>query len=125
LTPGAAKRKFATCSPTPEDERDQRADEWRVFRRDYYFTQRELTNQLECSRRTVINIEHGALTYPSVALLRRFHYLQRKFVYEHRREEDVTEASRLEREALEKEGEARASAQLAAQQYRVEALFRR
>lgn len=113
--------------PTPEDERerDQRALEWKSFRRDYYFTQQGLADQLQCSRRTVINIENGEVVFPRPDLLLRFHYLRQRFVYERRRDEDVAEARRLEREALEKEGEARAVSQLAAQQYRVEALFRR
>jgi hypothetical protein len=65
--------------------RDQRAREWKLFRRDHLFSQRNLCEALRCSRRTVVAIESRETLCPHPDLLRRFRDLKRK----HERSEEI------------------------------------
>jgi DNA-binding transcriptional regulator YiaG len=60
-----------------QSERRKRAAEWRQFRQDYLFSQSNLAAALQCSKRTVQNVEAGAST-PMLALQRRFRALVRR-----------------------------------------------
>jgi DNA-binding XRE family transcriptional regulator len=66
-------------TPSPEDQkrRTVRAAEWKKFRRDYLFSQRNLADALRCSRRTIVSIEGGVTMNPHPELLRRFRDLKR------------------------------------------------
>jgi DNA-binding XRE family transcriptional regulator len=76
----------AKLSKEQLQERRARAKEWADFRKNFLFSQRRLAEIVGCSRRTVVNIEAGAVT-PHADLLRRFAYLKFKHETErHRRE---------------------------------------
>lgn len=59
------------------DEKRCRAQMWRVFRRNYLFSQRDLAAALKCSLRTVQAIE-GEEVIPQARIQRRFRDLKRE-----------------------------------------------
>jgi DNA-binding XRE family transcriptional regulator len=68
-------------NPSRQDrkEREERAAEWRGFRRDYLYSQQDLASAIRCSRRTVVSVESGReVIRPSYTLLRRFSALKLK-----------------------------------------------
>jgi hypothetical protein len=67
-------------NPSREDlkRRDQRAAEWRRFRRDHLFSQRQLAEELRCCRRTVVAVERKEVVCPRYSLLLRFNDLKAK-----------------------------------------------
>jgi DNA-binding XRE family transcriptional regulator len=67
-------------------DRRARAKEWADFRKNFLFSQRRLAEIVGCSRRTVVNIEAGAVT-PHADLLHRFALLKHKHVTERNRQE--------------------------------------
>jgi len=54
-----------------------RAAEFKKFRRDFLFSQQNLSEALGCSRRTIMSIESGQVVNPHADLLRRFRNLRR------------------------------------------------
>jgi DNA-binding XRE family transcriptional regulator len=58
-------------------QRRERAEQWKMFRRDYLFTQKRLADIVGISRRTVQQIEAGAVT-PHSTTLRRFAVFRKK-----------------------------------------------
>jgi DNA-binding XRE family transcriptional regulator len=64
---------------TDKQERQQRAAEWKQFRRDFLYSQDNLADALQCSRRTITGIEGGKeVIRPRASLLRRFNALKAK-----------------------------------------------
>lgn len=66
--------------PSEQDleERKERAEHWRLFRRNNLLTQRRLATELRVSRRTIQQIENGHVT-PHIETLRRFAIFKRKY----------------------------------------------
>jgi DNA-binding XRE family transcriptional regulator len=60
------------------EQRQQRAEEWKMFRRNNLFTQKRLAEVVGISRRTIQLVEYGAIT-PQPQTLRRFIKLKRKY----------------------------------------------
>lgn len=78
-----------------------RAIEWRQFRRDFLYSQEQLAQALDISRRTIQSIESAATVYPHCDIQRKFVTLKQ----EHMR--DVVERRKREREteiALRRQG---------------------
>jgi hypothetical protein len=74
-------RNTVAPAPSPENRKRAlaRAREWKTFRRDYLFSQRNLATALQCSRRTVVSVEGGKeVLNPHPDLLRRFRDLKRQ-----------------------------------------------
>jgi DNA-binding XRE family transcriptional regulator len=71
---------MAVMTPNLEDQKRARlrAEEWRLFRRVYLFSQTDLADTLNCARRTIVSIESGETLNPHPDLLRRFRDLKRK-----------------------------------------------
>jgi hypothetical protein len=70
-----------TKKPSAEDLKiaKARAQEWKLFRRAYLYSQGHLANALHCGKRTVASIESGReVMRPSYGLLRRFRDLKWK-----------------------------------------------
>jgi DNA-binding XRE family transcriptional regulator len=88
---------MATISAADWKEMQQRAKEWKQFRADYLFTQRELAQTLGIARRTIQSIESEVTVCPSFIVQRKFLALKRK--HELERVELLEAQRRREREA--------------------------
>ena len=54
------------------------AEEFRAFRMNFLYSQRDLAQKIACSRRTVQSVESGRITNPHPATLRRFREFRRR-----------------------------------------------
>jgi DNA-binding XRE family transcriptional regulator len=65
---------------TGEDQkqRKERANEWKLFRRDNLLTQKRMAEEIKISRRTIQLVEGGFIT-PQPETLRRFEVFRRKY----------------------------------------------
>jgi hypothetical protein len=68
--PASAKSRKAI-----NDDKRCRAQMWKVFRRDYLFSQRDLAHALRCSLRTIQAVE-AEETVPQARIQRRFRDLK-------------------------------------------------
>lgn len=59
-------------------ERAERALEWRLFRKNHLFTQKQLAEVMDISRRTIQQIESGRVS-PHPQTLRRFLVFQNRY----------------------------------------------
>ena len=67
-------------NPSIEDRKRAvaRSREWKLFRRDFLYSQKHLAHALRCSRRTVVAVEGAEVLSPNIELLRRFRDLKRR-----------------------------------------------
>jgi DNA-binding XRE family transcriptional regulator len=70
--------QFEDLSMEANEERAQRAAEWRRFRQTYLFSQSDLADALGVSRRTIVAVEIGETLRPHPGTLRAFRDLKKR-----------------------------------------------